>query len=276
MLYLARKGERIIGTCHLTVSLANPELGGLGEVGTVPEFRGIGIAGTLCAMALDDFRTAGGKALFLGTNNPEAANIYRRLGWHYIAGTNVMVFLTSGESPETFISGYFGESIAIKVSKGTPADRIPIIPIIVAPHDWLVMDANAEIFSARYVIQRSCMGLYPLYSSLSSDGRGAWFAARNNLKQIVGLSTVRYDGSERCQVDGFVCSKYAGSWKILIQAAISRASAQGIRICCARISVEDAEKITLFEASGFRKAGKGASFDLEGRKVASISMEIDT
>lgn len=276
VLYLAMKGGRIVGTCHLTMALANPELGGLGEVGTVPEFRGIGIASTLCARALDDFRIAGGKALFLGTGNPAAALIYRRLGWHKLAGANVMVFLTKGESPEEFLYGNFSERSAIKVAAGTPADRIPIIPLIVTPHDWQVMDANLDIFSTRYVIQRSCMGLYPRYASLCNNGRGAWFAARNDLKQTVGLSTVRFDGSERCQIDGFVHSKYSGSWEILIQAAIYWASAQGKGVFWARVSVEDEEKISLFETSAFRQVGKGASFDLEGREVASICMEMNT
>jgi GNAT superfamily N-acetyltransferase len=276
VLYFAGRGEKIVGTCHLTVSLTHPELGGLGEVGTIPEFRGIGIASTLCAMAIDDFRIAGGKALFLGTDNPVAALIYSRLGWQKLDGTNVMVHLTKGESPEEFLAGNFSNSGTIKVKAGTPADRIQIIPLIVTPHDWQVMDANLNIFSTRYVVQRSCMGLYPRYESLCSDGRGAWFAARNDQEQTVGLSTVRFDGSEKCLVDGFVLSKYAGSWEILMQASLSWASAQNIRTCRAKISLEDEEKMSLFEASGFRKEGKGATFNLGGREVASIYVEIST
>ena len=78
--YLVRDGDRTVGSCHLTFPVADPALGGLGEVATAPAARGRGIASELCAMARDDFRRAGGSALFLGTANPAAARIYHRLG----------------------------------------------------------------------------------------------------------------------------------------------------------------------------------------------------
>ena len=96
--YLIRKGKELGGTSHLTISKADPRLGGLGEVATPPEFRRQGIATALCAHTLDDFCRLKGQAFFLGTVNPEAARVYHRLGWRRFAGTNVMALVREAES----------------------------------------------------------------------------------------------------------------------------------------------------------------------------------
>ena len=100
--YLIRDGRKLAGTCHLTISRTNPELGGLGEVATAPEFRGAGIGSRMSARARDDFRAAGGRAIFLCTINPTAARLYGRLGWQKLPGANVMVWLASERPPESF------------------------------------------------------------------------------------------------------------------------------------------------------------------------------
>ena len=44
IVYLVTQGGKTVGTCHLTTAESNPELGGLGEVASDPQFRGRGIA----------------------------------------------------------------------------------------------------------------------------------------------------------------------------------------------------------------------------------------
>ena len=99
LVYLIREGGELAGTSQLTVSQAAPALGGLGEVATAPAYRGRGIATRLCARARDDFRTQGGRALYLGTVNPAAARVYYRLGWRNLAGTTVMSCTTGDDLP---------------------------------------------------------------------------------------------------------------------------------------------------------------------------------
>ncbi len=271
--YLIRKGEDLGGTCHLTVSRSNPGLGGLGEVATPPEFRRMGIATALCADACEDFRRQGGRALFLGTVNPEAARVYARLGWRKLAGATVMALITNGDSPEAFLVDTFRESGPVTVAPATAAERIPMIPLLVTPHDWQVLDANAGMFSTRYAVQHSCMGLYPRYEALLREGRGAWFGARTDRGLLVGLSTARLDESGRCQVDGFVHQNASAAWEDLLQAAVRWGVEQGASLCRARLSVEDEEKRSCFESLGFHTAGTGEGFDLDGRQVASLRME---
>ena len=276
IVYLRRRGQRLAGTCNTTTSKAVPALGGFGEVATDPEFRGAGIATELCRQAVEDFRATGGQALFLATGNGDAARIYHRLGWRRLARSNVMANITSGDSPEEFLVDYF-RSIGppITVGAATPAVRIPMIPLVVMPHDWQVLDANpVGMFSTRHRLQSSCMGQYPKYDAVVRDGRGAWFAAYAAGRQVVGMSTARLDGSGACQVDGFAHRRFADVLDDLVRAAMDWGAAKGATVISALLSVEDEAKRDMFESLDFREAGSGDEFELDDRSVASVRMEM--
>ena len=269
-----REGRKIAGTSHLTISKSDPRLGGFGEVGTAPEFRRRGIASALITRGRDVFRAQGGEALFLATHNPAAARVYTRCGWRKLASANVMAFIADGDSPETYLVDFFRECSGAAIIPGSAAERIPVIPLIVSPHEWQVMDANAGICSTRYAPQRSCMGLYPRYVALACDGQGTWFAARTNRGQVVGLSTARLNGPDRCRVDGFSHHNAPDVWDDLVHAAISWAATREAHTCWAEASMEDESKIGRFEALGFRKVRIGSKFELDGRQVVSIRLEM--
>ena len=275
IVYVARKDGQPAGTAHLTICKSDPSLGGLGGVLTDPEFRGMGIATRLCCMVRDDFRAWGGRALFLGTDNPVAFRVYRRCGWRKLAGANVMVLMTNGESPEGFLEGYFGKRRRVTIIGATPAVRIPMIPLIVAPHDWELLDANAGICSTRYAIQKSCMGLYPRYEMIPAGGKGAWFAACADDGRTVGLATARLRDSGECQVDGFVHENFADEWRPLMRSIMGWAEEAGEAGLLAEVSVEDEDKGALFESFGFREVGEGTGFALAERDVGSVVLQKD-
>ena len=271
--YLVRREGRLAGTCGLTMSRSVRGLGGFGEVATDPALRRSGIASELCRQAVDDFRGRGGTALFLGTGNPGAARIYHRLGWRKLAGANVMANISSGESPEAFLVEYFQGLGPARVRPASPDIRIPIIPLLVLPHDWLVLDSNVAMFSTRYTVQHSCMGLYRRYGDVAKDGRGAWFCAVTGDGKVVGLSTARLDGTGGCRVDAFTLLSHMNTWEELVVAAARWGEAEGAENTIAAVCVEDEEKRTLFEGIGFSSAGQGKPFDLDGREVASEVLE---
>jgi len=273
IVYLIRDGERLAGTCHLTIPVRQSRLGGLGEVATVPEYRDQGIATQLCTRARDEFRRQGGEALFLGTGNPAAARIYARLGWRKLAGTNVMAFISSDDSPEAFLVDHFREGGSVTVAPATPAARIPMIPLFVCPHDDRVLDANTGMVSTRYAVQHSCMGLYPRYEALLPDELGTWFGARTEQGHWVGLSTARLDTSGAYRVDGFVHHKYQDIWEELIRAAMHWALATGACRCGARVACEDKAKRRRFQALDFVEAGADEAFNIGTRKMETIRLE---
>ena len=272
--YTRRLDGKLAGACLVATSRGLPGLGGFGEVATSPDARRSGIATDLSRQARDEFGERGGRALFLGTGNPDAARIYFRLGWRKLAGANLMVNVLNGDSPEEFLADYFRGLGTATVRGPSPADRAPMIPLLVSPHDWQALDSNLGMLSTRYAVQDSCLGLYRRYSALAADGRGAWFCASTSLGQVVGLSTTRLDNDGGCQVDGFTHRKYMEPWKALIQAASDWGAGRNASPIWATVSVEDDEKRSLFESVKFRNAGPGEPLDLGGRQAAAIRFEL--
>ena len=271
--YLERQAATLAGTCAITVPKKHPILGGFGEVATRPDLRGGGIATRLCGRAVEEFRAAGGQALFLGTVSPAARRIYHRLGWRKLAGAEVMANISTRDTPEGFLVDYFREPGEAVVGPATPAVRIPMIPLLHAPHDWQVLDANAEMYSTRCSVQYSCMGLYRRYLAALAGGRGEWFCARTADGRVVGLSTVHVSGAA-CQLDGFAHPYFAAAWPDLMAAAMQRGAARGAGECRAVVCVEDEEKRSLFEGLGFRDAGAAADFVLDRRAVGAVRMVV--
>ena len=260
-LYLQRAGTELAGTCFMMQSTTVPALAGMGEVATASQFRGQGIAGDLCRQALTDFRAAGGEAFFLGTVNPAAARIYHRLGWRKLAGANLMVNLTAGTSPEEFLVDYFRQPGQVTVGLAGPDVRVPMIPLILSPHDSPVLDANVALYSCRYQTQNSCMGLYPRYVRHLAHGSSAWFAARTNDGRVVGLATALSadEASIRgdVQIDGFVHHRFAAAGPELLATACDWARSQGATTLRTLIAKEDGAKQAVFHALGFVDAGVG-------------------
>ncbi len=200
--FIVRHNNSVVSTAHLTISRFDRKLGGIGEVATAGEFRGRGLAKVLCNMAISEFEKQGGKCLFLGTNNPAAARLYHSLGWKYIPGSRVMVRFSDGNKEiDLFLNGRkkFRNKKTV-IFKGDARFRLQIIPLILFPFDEIVLDLNAGLFSTRWFVQKSCMGLYPRYEKI--DESGAWFVALSG-KNVVGLSSVKLNDDRCAQIDGF-------------------------------------------------------------------------
>ena len=251
-----------------------PELGGFSEVATSPRARRTGIATELSRQARDEFREAGGEALFLGTVNPDAARIYFRLGWRKLAGANVMLNVTGEESPEEYMLDFFRGIGPAAVGPATPGDRLPMIPLLLAPHDWQVLDLNVGMLSTRYAVQDSCLGLYRRYSAMAKDGPGAWFCARTESGHVVGVSSAVVVSGDGCRVDGFTHLNDLDMWEPLLRSALEWCTRRDASPIWTTVSFEDEEKLALFESSGFRQTVQGESLDLGVRQVRTLRCEL--
>ena len=114
-LYVARKQQEVVATCHLWHSRSDRRLGCLGEVATAPDHRQRGLGKRVCTMAANDFEGQGGQALFLGTSNPAAANMYEQLGWGRVPGSNAMVHLKNTASCREYLADYFQNGFDLPV-----------------------------------------------------------------------------------------------------------------------------------------------------------------
>ena len=275
--YLERDGDTLTGTCGITISRADPRLAGFGEVATRPDYRGRGIASRLCGQAVEEFDTQGGEAVFLGTGNPDAARIYHRLGWRRIAGTNVWARVSTGDSPEEYLADYFRAPGQMSIVPGDASLRLPMIPLLITPHDWQVLDGNlpAPMMSTRYAVQNSCMGLCRRYYDLVKRDAAAWFAAKTSDGRLVGISTAWIDDSNVCAVDGFIHARFQDSFDALVGAAIDFGRFQEADRITTRLSVEDEDKQAAFESLGFHKGNVEGSFALDDREVAAVTMTLE-
>lgn len=272
--YTRRLDKRMAGTCLVIRSPVMPELGGFSEVATSPHARRTGIATDLSREARDDFREADGEALFLGTVNPDAARIYYRLGWRKLAGANVMLNVMGDESPEEYLVNFFRGLGAVTIGSAGPGDRIPMIPLLLSPHDWQVLDLNVDMLSIRYAGQDSCLGLYRRYAAMAKDGPGAWFCARSETGHVVGISSALAVDGRSYRVDGFTHLNHLGSWNELMQSAINWCSGRNTASTWTTVSFEDEEKLSLFESVGFKQTGQGEPIDLGGRQVRTLRCEL--
>jgi GNAT superfamily N-acetyltransferase len=272
ILYVLRDDSKLVGTTQLTISCSNPRLGGLGEVATAPSHRGRGIGGALSIQARDEFLERGGEALFLGTVNPDAARLYHRLGWRKLPSANVMCMVGAERSVEDFLVEYFrsGEG-EVNVAPGSAACRIDMIPLILCPHDDRILDANVNLFSTRYAVQSSCMGLFPRYEALR-DGGGEWFAARAVDGQFVGLATARQQDDGAVQIDGFVHRNFQNAAHDLLRECVQWADARGANQCLAEVARGDEQKCALLESLGFSHAGTGRDIELAGDRITTLRL----
>lgn len=269
-----RDAEVLAGTCGIMTPRANPEFAGIGEVATRPDYRGQGIAGRLCRQALEEFASNGGEAVFLGTENPNAARIYHRFGWRKIANSTDYANITSGDSPEEYLADYFRTPSPVNIVAGDASLRVPMIPLLLTPHDWQVLDGNlpTPMISTRYAEQNSCMGLCRKYYYLIKRDNAEWFAAKTSDGRLVGISTAWIDANGACHVDGFIHARFSDSYNALISAAIDWGTQQRAVQITTRLSIEDEEKRSMFQASGFRPGPNDGAFIIGDRQVTAKTM----
>ena len=271
IVYFVQDGGEIVATTHLTVSRRDPRIGGLGEVATVPAQRGRGLAGALCRQAAEEFDGAGGEGLFLGTANPGAARVYQRLGWENLPHTNVM--LRPGSS--AFIEEYFrnGAGQPVEIAAGDSAQRVTLIPLILAGHDSVVLDANTELYAVHARHQKSCMSLYPRYESLAEEG--AWFAATRQDGAVVGLSSARRLDEQAIQIDAFAHSAAGvGVTADLLGRAADWAASQPGAVVQAICATADQRRRELLTELNLRPTGRqcslaGSDGEIDGEVFAS-------
>ena len=268
-IWMERRQGALVGTCGMTVGKKTPALGGFGEVGTDPRFRRKGIATRLSGHAVEEFQGAGGEAFFLGTGNPLAERVYQKLGWRRMAGSNVWANITNGDSPEAFLVDYYRDGQTVSITRGDASLRIPMIPLLLTPHDPQILDANVGMFSTRYSNQGSCMGLCRRYYRVVQQENAAWYVAKTHDDKLVGIATGRIDHDAVCDVDGFTHKRYEQHWPALIQAVIEWGDKQSASSFRTSVSLDDRGKLTLFEDLGFRLTGQQSQFNLGERSVVA-------
>tara|TARA_Y100000758_G_C16067542_1_gene426781 strand:- start:2249 stop:3220 length:972 start_codon:yes stop_codon:yes gene_type:complete len=252
--------ENIVSSAVTIAGGCSPLLGGLGEVSTEPDFRGLGLATDICHKAVNDFFDSSGKALYLGTTNSAAARIYSKLGWKYIPHTQVMVNLSRGDIYEEFIDEYFSTVGPITFKPGEMSARIPMIPLAISYTDWALLDVNIGLLSTLKEEQESCLGIFRRYDQIRIDNRGEFFTLTGDHDRLLGISTAVTKDGNHYSIDGFTHPLHKGSFIELLRTALHWCEAAGGNDCKMEIAQDDQEKADLVAELGFKPTGEKSVF----------------
>ena len=245
ILYTGRKDGVLMGTIHATIPRMAPTLCGLSGMCVIPESRGTGLGRILFTKILEEIDGQGVEAAFLGTSNPVAAKLYHSLGFSFLPGSNVMVRYKNGDTVDFTKSVYGPKPEKVTILPGSPAMRIPMIPLVLHRGKQKLLDCNAGLFSSSEVTQVSCMGLYPKYTALD----GFWGAVSE--AGVLGAMASVQKTELGNRADFFCCDSFCETVGQLLDAC--RQSCGDIYL---QLAETDTEKRRIAEQLGFRAAEK--------------------
>lgn len=204
--YIAKEGEKILGTIHATIPKKFPELCGISAMCTTTDARGKGIGKKLFAQIVKEIDNLGVKVAVLGTGNPIAAKLYSTYGFGFLSGSCVMARFVEGAEVDFTRKVFMEESSQIDVLPGTARMRIQMIPLVLHKGSQLILDCNTNIVNCNLMTQTSCMGLYPRYLKLQETGGNFWGAY--NEKGVLGAMASVMPTSEGMRADFFFCDSF--------------------------------------------------------------------
>ena len=243
-------GGEYAGSMTYATARAGGDVAVLGMVWTRPDQRRKGIARALLGHTLDEFRAAGGAAMYLCTTNPHAFALYARAGFRPLTGDG-MRYLAPGR--EDFDRTYFAAAGPAAVRDATWGDLAGVVALYNHPHpDLLVKDYHAPRRVMRDVRYESH---YLRVWKPASEGRGCVLVLENPLGRVVGIaSAVETDGFYEQHVhlvDCWACPAYLDALPVLLEALVRRAAAGGAEVVQAYLAAGDAPKRAAFAAAGF-------------------------
>jgi GNAT superfamily N-acetyltransferase len=151
----------VIGSVWYCTPANCKEIAYMGEVFTVKEQRGKGIATNLLNFAIDFFRKNGGKAFYVTNLCPHAPhNIFRKLGFQpYGYGRQAfggVIRLVVDGKVENFDQDYYLRDPDTSVRNANWGDLPHFIALLNYPHDWIVRAYNFGL------IGHACMQILSL------------------------------------------------------------------------------------------------------------------
>jgi len=139
--------EKIVGTLWYCTPATCKEIAYMGEVATEEKQRRKGIATNLLEVAIDIFKSNGGRAIYITNLCPNAPHrIYRRLGFQAY-GYGLMTYrgiirLTVDERSEDFDGSYYEHDSNTSIRSVNWGDLPHFIALLNYPHPWIVRAYN--------------------------------------------------------------------------------------------------------------------------------------
>lgn len=244
----------VVSTAWTITPSDDPRVGSLGEVFTVPQMRGQGLASQVMRAILNVFDKRGGRCMFLGTTNPAAERIYLRYGFEPYP-ERLMRRLTTNDS--TFDDLWFAGSEAVTTREMVWGDLPRVVALYGHPNDWVSICYPQGLFSSTYVRHGRCNSFFKYtWQATRATEAGVWTGLFNATGALVGACPVYPRGNETHVIGGeldlFVHPSFVSHAPLLLQHTLTVLRERGWRSVMAHIPSHDHEKLTILrESSGF-------------------------
>ena len=145
--FVGELDQKIVGTLWYCTAATCKEIAYMGEVATEEKQRRKGIATNLLEVAIDIFKSNGGRAIYITNLCPNAPHrIYRRLGFQAY-GYGLMTYrgiirLTVDERSEDFDGSYYEHDSNTSIRSVNWGDLPHFIALLNYPHPWIVRAYN--------------------------------------------------------------------------------------------------------------------------------------
>ena len=262
----------LAGTTEITTSGDDPAIGGVGEVAVPPKFRRRGIAERLFAESCNEFFIGGGETLFLGTENPAAAHLYRKYGFRYIPSTLNMGCNKHGRIPDDVLYDYrHAADDDRSIVHLSVRHRLQVIPFVMAPHEVMVVNRHSNYISTRHQRLHGCMSLFGRFAQAAEQG--AVFVCESSNHRLIAIASVTLDQGI-AEVDGCALPGELESGKATLEAAIGWAKEQGAHTMRFLAAKEDVVKLAWFQSLGMEWQESERTLNIDGRDAPCLLGEL--
>ena len=254
--YIALVDDDIVATTWVGTGREHPEIGDFGAVITAPRLRGQGLSSILGAQACADFDEAGGKVLYLGTGNPVARRVYRRVGFATYNG-GVMRRLSPGISAQEVDEWLFGQADEKQVRPAHWGDLARATALYTQPHPWLIKDYREGIYSHPSLPLGRCNSIF-IALLLRAEAEGAsLLVLASSVGGIVGTASVtpldRQAQAGTAELEILLAPEHVSEGPFLLESVRRAACEANLTRLMAWVADCDHERLRLLEGAEFTR-----------------------
>ncbi len=249
---VARIDGRPVATATASFTRQSPETCLIGNVVTLAEFRGRGLARDITNAAVAIGFDAGCTLAFLGSSKTNG-NVYERCGFTRLAGS----IMRREASGYTETDAKFAPGQAVEIRDAAWGDMPGFVRLLTQPF------ADAVIYYPRGLVSITdadpvrCVSAFPVvHESVTQQGGAMLMLASRNGHRIFGMATLTpgpgSSGAHRGIVDVAVHASYAPHRDEMLTRLFTEARNRTIPILEARVAATDVGKLDALTRIGFR------------------------
>lgn len=187
--FLAKDGERIVGTAGCLYAVNDPRIAILGPVGVAKDFRRNGLGTRLVDHVISYLDERGSNVIYLGVShsNP-AVNLYHRLGFTRYHGIVMRRMLNGDSALEDYYKEH-GQEVNIRPAAWGDFPKIQALACY--PCRIKTFDLAGGIFSSRYAEPMRFLSVFPsIMKSITKQGGVINVLTAGPEESIVGIAHI--------------------------------------------------------------------------------------